>query len=79
MEKETNQFYNPVPLIVARANFMNKLTEIVNQSCLPAFVMRDVIKDLLHVLEDMSTNEFQAAIANQGSKNNPDDKNGGQT
>jgi len=62
LKKAPNQTLKPIPIIVARAKFMERITEEVNRSGLPAFVMRDVIKDLLQALEQLSEQQCREEL-----------------
>lgn len=49
------------PLVVARAEFVDKIVNVVNESGLPAFVMREVFDNVRSELNKMEQVELEAA------------------
>lgn len=70
------------PLIIARYEFINELTRIINQCNLPSFIIESILKDFYMDVKDISNkqlanelrqyNKFIANSATEGQNNDGD-------
>lgn len=58
------------PITVARNDFINGMTTLINESGLPPFIIEPILKDMLHDVKLMAqrqlendTNEYQQRLA----------------
>lgn len=49
------------PLVIARSEFVDNICGIINESGLPAFVMREVLERIVKTLSDLEQAELEAA------------------
>ena len=63
MTETKNKQDRQMPLSVARAQFQQKAVELANTSGLPAFVMADVLRELLKALEQLAEQQYQQELA----------------
>lgn len=47
------------PMTVAKEDFVNNLTDIINNSGLPAFVIEPVMKDMYFEVRDVAKKQYQ--------------------
>lgn len=57
-EKENN-----MPITIARQDFINNIASIINTSGLPAFVMKEVLKDMYNQLVELEKKELERDLA----------------
>ena len=50
------------PMSVARNDFINALTDLINNSMLPPFVIEDVLKDTHHRISTISKQQLEQDI-----------------
>lgn len=60
------------PIVLTHAEFIDNLTKLVNDTPLPAFVMRSVLRDLDRVLQTKEQQEYSFALSLQGKEENTD-------
>lgn len=56
------------PIVLTHAEFIDNLTKLVNDTPLPAFVMRSVLRDLDKALQTKEQQEYQLALSMQGKE-----------
>lgn len=56
------------PIVLTRQEFIDNLTKLVNDTPLPAFVMRSVLRDLDKALQTKEQQEYQLALSMQGKE-----------
>ena len=56
------------PIILTHAEFIDNLTKLVNDTPLPAFIMRSVLRDLDKALQAKQQQEYQLALTMQGKE-----------
>lgn len=65
---------NNKPIVITRQEFISDLEKLVNETPLPAFVMRDVLHDLDKVLAVKEQQEYQLALSiTQGEEKQNDE------
>ena len=52
-----------MPITIARQDFINNIASIINNSGLPAFVMKDVLKDMYTQLAEIEKKELANDMA----------------
>ena len=50
------------PLSVARAEFINSLTDLINNSMLPPFVIEPILKDMYNDIHMVSQRQYEADV-----------------
>lgn len=50
------------PLSVARTEFINSLTDLINNSNLPAFIIEPILKDLCHDIQLLAQRQTEADL-----------------
>ena len=58
-----NNPQKPIPITVARAQFQQKVAELVNTAGLPAFIMADVFRDMVRTLDQFAEQQYQQELA----------------
>lgn len=53
-------------IVIVHREFIDKITQIVNSTPLPAFIMRSVLRDLDKALQTKEQQEYQLALSMQG-------------
>lgn len=56
------------PIVLTRQEFIDNLTKLVNDTPLPAFIMRSVLRDLDKALQTKEQQEYQLALSMQGKE-----------
>lgn len=56
------------PIVLTHAEFIDNLTKLINDTPLPAFVMRSVLRDLDKALQTKEQQEYQFALSMQGKE-----------
>ena len=56
------------PIVLTHAEFIDNLTKLVNDTPLPAFVMRSVLRDLDRALQTKEQQEYSFALSLQGKE-----------
>lgn len=61
----------PKPLIIARHEFINELTSVINKYHLPVFIVESILKDFYMDIKDISNKQLANELAqyNQAIKN----------
>lgn len=59
---------NNKPIVLTYQEFADKLCDVVNNTPLPAFVMRSVLRDLDKALQTKEQQEYQFALSMQGKE-----------
>lgn len=60
------------PSTVLRQEFIDNLAELINKSELPAFVLADVLKNTVNVLQELAEKQYQADKAKWEEEQNAD-------
>lgn len=55
-------------IVIVHQEFIDKITQIVNDTPLPAFVMRSVLRELDKALQAKEQQEYQFALLSQGKE-----------
>ena len=55
-------------IVLVHQEFIDKITQLVNDTPLPAFVMRSVLRDLDKALQTKEQQEYQFALSMQGKE-----------
>lgn len=50
------------PMSVARAEFINSLTDLINNSMLPPFVIEPILKDMFNDIHMVAQRQYEADI-----------------
>lgn len=56
------------PIVLTHAEFIENLTKLVNDTPLPAFIMRSVLRELDRALQTKEQQEYQFALSMQGEE-----------
>ena len=59
---------NNKPIVLTYQEFADKLCDVVNNTPLPAFIMRSVLRDLDKALQTKEQQEYQFALSMQGKE-----------
>jgi hypothetical protein len=59
---------NNKPIVLTYQEFADKLCDVVNNTPLPAFIMRSVLRDLDKALQTKEQQEYQLALSMQGKE-----------
>jgi hypothetical protein len=59
---------NNKPIVLTYQEFADKICDVVNNTPLPAFVMRSVLRDLDKALQTKEQQEYQFALSMQGKE-----------
>lgn len=62
------------PIVLTRQEFIDNLTHLVNDTPLPAFVMRSVLRDLDVALAQKEQQEYQFALSIMQGKEEPENE-----
>ncbi len=60
------------PIVIVHQEFVDSIVDIINNTPLPAFVMRSVLRDLDKALQTKEQQEYQFALSMQGKEENED-------
>lgn len=55
-------------IIIANQKFQENIVNLVNNSGLPAFIMKQTLKDVVALLEQLEEQQLQEAIQNEEKK-----------
>lgn len=59
---------NNKPIVLTYQEFADKICDVVNNTPLPAFIMRSVLRDLDKALQTKEQQEYQFALSMQGKE-----------
>lgn len=55
-------------IIIANQKFQENIVNLVNNSGLPAFIMKQTLKDVVDLLEQLEEQQLQEAVQNEEKK-----------
>lgn len=64
---------NQKPLILLRKECYDNLSEVINNSQLPAFILEPILKDMLQQVQRAMNAEYNAALSYYNHKNSKED------